>query len=89
MNRETKLNVVWVAVLVPIILTVFGAVSATMIPEFDKMLGALALRLLLIVFFISIPLLASKLIKNKHAEVRIQSDRHLIETGICRIENYA
>jgi hypothetical protein len=64
MNRETKLNVVWVAVLVPIILSTFGAVSATMIPEFGKMLGTLALRLLLVAFFVSIPLFVSKLIKN-------------------------
>jgi hypothetical protein len=64
MTRETKLNVVWVAVLVPIILAIFGAVSATMIPEFGKMLRALVLRLLLIVLFVSIPLLVSKLVKK-------------------------
>ena len=65
MNPETKLNVVWVAVLVPIILAVFGAVSATMIPEFGKMLRTLALRLFLTLFFVSIPLLVSKWIKNQ------------------------
>ena len=64
MNKETKLNFLWVLIPVPVILTVFSAISATMVPEWVKMLQTIGSRLILICLIVSIPIIASKIIKR-------------------------
>lgn len=64
MNKKKKVNLIWVMVLVPIVLIVFGAIEATMIPEISRMLIAVAWRFIAIVALAFIPYFAAKLIKS-------------------------
>ena len=58
------MNFIWVLILVPVVLAVFSAISATMIPQWAKMLTTIAGRLVLAGFLVSIPIVAGKIIKK-------------------------
>ena len=58
------MNFIWVLILVPVVLAVFSAISAAMIPEWVKMLTTIGGRLVLVGFLVSIPIIAGRIIKK-------------------------
>jgi membrane protein YdbS with pleckstrin-like domain len=63
MQKEKIINMAWVLILIPVVMTIYGAVKATMQPDISSVAKGISIHLVLIVFLIAIPGIIAKKLK--------------------------